>query len=111
MQGCIWRYADKSAGSRIAGKNLIHKYLAVNEFTNKPKLFIFDTCKELIEELSSLPIDKNDQEDVDTDCADHAYDALRYGLMSRPNVVSAFDSWANMNPNPSPVVVDAKFGY
>lgn len=111
MQGCIWRYADKSPGSRIAGKNLVHKYLSLDQFTNKPKLYFFDTCKELIEELSSLPIDKNDAEDVDTDCADHAYDALRYGLMSRPNIVSAFDSWASMNPNLRPVVLDAKFGY
>lgn len=111
MQGCIWRYADKSPGSRIAGKNLVHKYLSMDEFTNKPKLYIFDTCKELIEELSALPLDPNDAEDIDTDCPDHAYDALRYGLMSRPNVVSAFDSWASMNPNPHPLVVDAKFGY
>lgn len=111
MVGCVWRYADKSPGSRIAGKNLVHKYLALDQFTNKPKLFVFDTCKELVEELSSLPLDDNDNEDVDTDCVDHAYDALRYGLMSRPNAVSAFDSWASMNPNPSPVIVDIKFGY
>ncbi len=109
--GCIWRYADKSPGSRIAGKNLVHKYLSLNEFTQKPTLYVLDNCKELIEELSSLPIDPNDAEDVDTDCADHAYDALRYGLMSRPNTVSAFDSWAQMNPNPRPIVVDVQFGY
>lgn len=111
LMGCIWRYADKSPGSRIAGKNLIHRYLSVDEFTLRPKLLVFENCKELIEELSSLPIDKNDAEDVDTDCADHAYDALRYGIMSRPNIVSAFDSWASMNPNPRPIVVDSKFGY
>ena len=111
LMGCIWRYADKSPGSRIAGKNLIHRYLAVDEFTHKPKLFVFENCKELIEELSSLPVDKNNAEDVDTDCADHAYDALRYGIMSRPNILSAFDSWASMNLNPSPVLVDPKFGY
>lgn len=111
MQGCVWRYADKTAGSRIAGKNLIHKYLSADMFTNKPRLFVLDCCKELIEELSSLPIDKNNAEDVDTDQPDHAYDALRYGLMSRPSVVTAFDSWASMNRNPRPVIVDTKFGY
>ena len=31
-----------------------------------------------------LPIDKNNPEDVDTHAEDHAYDALRYGCMSRP---------------------------
>lgn len=109
--GCIWRYADKSPGSRIAGKNLIHRYLSINPFTHQPKLKIFDNCKELIEELGCLPIDKNNAEDVNTDVADHAYDALRYGIMSRPSVVSAFDSWATLNPNPRPVVVDPTFGY
>jgi PBSX family phage terminase large subunit len=111
MVGCIWRYADKSPGSRIAGKNLIHRYLSISTFTGQPCLKIFENCKELIEELSSLPTDNNDAEDVDTDCADHAYDALRYGIMSRPNIVSAFDSWASMNPNPRPIIVDKQFGY
>lgn len=109
--GCRWRYADKSPGSRIAGKNLIHQLLANNQFTNKPKLQVFTNCKELIEEMSSLPIDKNDAEDVDTNCDDHAYDALRYGLMSRPNIVSAFEGWASSNPNPRPAVIDPIFGY
>jgi len=31
-----------------------------------------------------LPTDKNNPEDVDTHAEDHAYDALRYGCMSRP---------------------------
>jgi hypothetical protein len=31
-----------------------------------------------------LPVDKNNPEDVDTHAEDHAYDALRYGCMSRP---------------------------
>lgn len=111
MCGCVWRYADKGPGSRIAGKNLIHRYLAPDNYTGRPKLVIFDTCRELIEELSSLPIDDNDAEDVDTDCDDHAYDALRYGIMSRPNIVSAFEQWANTNPNPAPTVIDSTFGY
>ena len=28
--------------------------------------------------------DRNNPEDVDTNVEDHAYDALRYGVMSRP---------------------------
>ena len=30
------------------------------------------------------PLDKNNPEDVDTHAEDHLYDALRYGVMTRP---------------------------
>ena len=45
---------------------------------------IFTTCTNLIRTLPLLPVDNNNPEDVDTDAEDHAYDALRYGVMSRP---------------------------
>ena len=50
----------------------------------KPSLFIFNNCVNLIRTLPLLPYDKNNPEDVDTHAEDHAYDALRYGCMSRP---------------------------
>lgn len=84
-EGLICLYADKTPGSRIAGKQLIHKYLRVDEVSGKPLLQIFNTCKQIIKELNALPLDKHNPEDVDTTCEDHAYDALRYGLQSRPN--------------------------
>ena len=40
--------------------------------------------KYLIETLPSLPPSPTNPEDVDTDGPDHAYDSLRYFLMSRP---------------------------
>lgn len=104
--GLVSIYADKSAGSRIAGKNQVHKYLQVDPFTGQPKIKIFNTCKELIAELSSLPIDKNNSEDVDTDAQDHAYDALRYGLMSRPEPVDNLNFKSNV-----PEIVDSIIGY
>ena len=36
-----------------------------------------------------LPVDKNNPEDVDTHASDHAYDALRYMIMS-PTVLHQF---------------------
>lgn len=75
------RRADKN---RVAGKVQIHEHLKKDERTGKPKLLIFATCPNLIRELSSIPADKNNPEDVDTNADDHAYDALRYLLMSRP---------------------------
>lgn len=111
--GCNWRPSDSSKGSRVAGKMQIHQYLQVNEFTKKPKLFIFDTCKEIVDELSSLPLDDNNPEDVDTDACDHAYDALRYGVMSRPKIANDY-MWRTDNGGNGThagIAVDGKFGY
>lgn len=82
--GCIWTPSDRSPGSRKSGKMLLHDYFKLDELTGEPKIKIFDTCKTLISELSSLEIDDKNNEDVDTDGDDHAYDALRYALASRP---------------------------
>lgn len=48
------------------------------------KLQVFDTCENLIRTLPSLVYDEHKVEDCDTDGEDHAADAIRYGLMSRP---------------------------
>lgn len=83
-KGCRWRPSDRSRGSRIAGKNELHRRLQVDPFTEEPRLVIFSTCKNLIAQLPSIPLDKNNPEDVDTNAEDHLYDALRYGIMTRP---------------------------
>jgi len=83
QEGCKWRPSDRSPRSRIAGKLALHKQFALDKDTNQPRLKIFSNCMNLIRTLPMLPIDKNNPEDVDTDAEDHAYDALRYGVMSR----------------------------
>jgi hypothetical protein len=90
MKGCRWRPADRSKGSRVAGKNEIHRRLQVDEFTEEPRLVIFSNCTHLISQLPSIPLDKRNPEDVDTNSEDHLYDALRYGVMTRPRS-SLFD--------------------
>jgi len=75
------RPADKN---RIAGKQQIHAHLKPDMRSGRPKLVIFETCRNLIRELSSIPVSKTNSEDVDTHSDDHAYDALRYLIMSRP---------------------------
>lgn len=85
MKGCRWRPADRSAGSRVAGKNEVHRRLQIDQFSGKPRMVFFNTCTQIIADLPTLPIDKNNVEDINTKVSnDHAYDALRYGLMSRP---------------------------
>ena len=84
QEGCRWRQSDRSPRSRIAGRVEVHKRLRVDEDTGYPSMFIFSNCLNLIRTLPMLPVDKNNPEDVDTTADDHAYDALRYGCMSRP---------------------------
>lgn len=82
--GCFWRPSDRSPGSRKNGKNELHRRLSVNETTELPGIVIHDSCVNLIAQLPLLQLDKNDTDDVDTKGEDHLYDALRYGIMSRP---------------------------
>jgi hypothetical protein len=84
IRGCRWRPADRSRGSRVSGKNELHRRLQIDEFTGEPGLVIFNTCTNLISQLPSIPLDKNNPEDVDTNAEDHLYDAVRYGISTRP---------------------------
>jgi len=92
--GCRWRPANRSKGSRVAGKNELHRLLQVDEFTEEPRLVFFNDCRNIISEIPTLPLDKKNFEDVDTLFKDdHGYDALRYGIMSRPrSSIFDFDS-------------------
>ena len=96
-RGCLWRPADRSPGSRINGKMELHRRLKCDveqTFTRpsgetytvggRPNIKIFSNCVNLIRTIPVLPVDKTNAEDVDTKAEDHAYDALRYGIMSRP---------------------------
>ena len=75
---------DRSKGSRVAGKNEIHRRLQIDEFTEEPRLVFFNNCTECISQIPTIPLDKKNPEDVDTNALDHMYDALRYGVMTRP---------------------------
>ena len=111
VRGCKWRPADRSAGSRIAGKNEIHRRLQIDEFTKQPRMTIFNNCTQLIADLPTIPLDKNNPEDVDTKVKnDHSYDALRYGVMSRPRSSSIFD-FDPSKQNRGITVADSVFGY
>ena len=100
------RRADKN---RIQGKIQIHEYLKVRD-NGRPKLQIATSCPNLIREIQGIPLSKTNPEDVDTHASDHAYDALRYMIMSRPRVANTFDrlrSFKREMYSPS----DSKFGY
>ena len=110
VEGCRWRPSDRSRGSRVAGKNEVHRRLKVDEEKDRAGLEIFDNCTNLIAQLPTLPLDRNNPEDVNTKAEDHLYDALRYGIMSRPVSRSIFDYPSKMlEPQWQPA--DSRFGY
>ena len=101
------RRADKN---RIQGKIQIHEYLRVKQ-GSRPRLQIFNTCPNLIRELQGLPLDKNNPEDVDTHAPDHAYDALRYLIMSRPRVSDPYSQIRHLHLQQAYTPSDTTFGY
>jgi hypothetical protein len=110
MKGCRWRPADRSAGSRVAGKNEVHRRLQVDSFTGAPRMVFFNTCIQIIADLPTLPIDKTNPEDINTKVSnDHSYDALRYGLMSRPR--SGLFDYNPIASSSGMRVADEQFGY
>ena len=69
--------------ARIPGWQRVRENLACGA-DGVPNLRIFETCRNLIRTLPALTYDAHDSEDVSDTCEDHAPEALRYGLMSRP---------------------------
>ncbi len=101
------RRADKN---RIQGKIQIHEYLRVRN-NGRPQLQIFNTCPNLIRELQSIPLSKTKPEDVDTNASDHAYDALRYLIMSRPKISNPLQRIRELKQEQIYKPVDSEFGY
>lgn len=85
----------RALNARIDGWARVREYMRVREGPPAPDdpdkkptpvvgLRIFSTCTNLIRTLPMLVHDTKKPEDLDSDGEDHAADALRYGLMSRP---------------------------
>ena len=90
-EGVQWIPADKRAGSRKNGLQLLRDALENSlgivgpdgeRFREHPGLYIFDNCEAFIETVPHLPRDEDDPDDVDTTAEDHAYDDTRYFLLN-----------------------------
>lgn len=110
-RGCKWRPSDRSQGSREAGAVRLHELLKQNEFTERPGIIFFDTCRQVISDLQVIPSDPDGSDDIDKRFkSDHSYDALRYGIMSRPKA----GPWWEIDRNGGLAYVrpsDTVFGY
>lgn len=109
--GCRWRPSDRTAGARVAGKNRLHELLKIDEDTEQPGIVFFNTCRQIIADLPVIPSDPKGSDDIDPRYAsDHAYDSIRYGIMSRPRSLSPFDDGRGV-PHRQWQPSDSIFGY
>ena len=109
--GCRWRPSDRSAGARVAGKNQLHQRLKTDDITGVPGIVFFNTCRQIIADLPVIPSDPKGSDDIDPRYrSDHAYDSVRYGVMSRPRAGSPFD-WGKGAPTQKWKPADPVLGY
>ena len=66
-QGVLFSKGDHA---RIAGKMQIHERLRFDE-KGRPKLQVFNTCREFLRTFPTLPYSQKKPEDVDSDAEDH----------------------------------------
>ncbi len=89
-RGVIWVHADNKRVARdgaMGGWDQLRQRL--KGFDGRPGIFFFPQCAHVIRTLPTMQHDPNRPEDLDTTAEDHAVDACRYGVMSRPFVKDA----------------------
>ena len=107
-QGVRWTPSDRN---RIQGKMEVHRRLADDPYSQEPRLRIFSTCQHTIKQLAGIPLSKTNSEDVDTKAEDHAYDALRYMMMTRMSGYASIHQQLGAIKNHVHKVQDEVFGY
>jgi hypothetical protein len=81
-QGIYWTHSDKSPGSRKNGLQLLRDRLEAGVKGEGASIYFMDHCRATLATLPVLPRDENDPDDVDTAAEDHAYDDIRYRVLS-----------------------------
>jgi len=78
--GVRWERADKGPGSRKNGWEKVRDMFAacLDHPMERPGLFVFDTCRQFMRTVPSLPRSDKDPDDVDTLAEDHVGDEVRY---------------------------------
>ena len=106
--GVRWTPSDRN---RLQGKMEIHRRLADDPYSQEPRVRFFSNCQNIIKQLTGIPLSKTNSEDVDTKAEDHAYDALRYMLMTRMSGYASIHQQLGAIKNQVHQVQDEVFGY
>jgi len=81
--GVRWLPADKAAGSRINGWEIMRDRLANAKKREGPGLFVFDTCRQFIRTVPVAPRDQRKPDDLDSSVEDHICDEARYRCLAK----------------------------
>ena len=86
VHGIEWTRSNKTPGSRKMGwQQIRNRFNAMHpEHQEEPGLVIMNRCQMLWRNLTGLPRDTNNLDDVDTKAIDHDADVLRYIVLERP---------------------------
>lgn len=85
VSSILGMHSEKANNDRIEGARRFKEYMRWDEL-NEPLLRVWNTCPHFIRTVPALIYDERGIEDIDTDGEDHAYDDVRYGLMSLTNL-------------------------
>jgi hypothetical protein len=112
--GVKWRPGDRTKGARTNGKNRLHELLKTTKYSDgreMPGIVFFSTCRQIIADMQVIPVHPNGLDDIDDKyTSDHAYDSIRYGIMSRPRAQSPWD-FENITIQPAFKPADRVLGY
>jgi hypothetical protein len=89
-RGVFFQRADNARIGKlgaIAGWDLLRQRLKGED--DRPMIYFFSTCVDIIRTLPAMQHDEKRPEDVDTDAEDHAADSVRYACAARPWVREA----------------------
>ena len=86
VHGVEWIRSNKAPGSRKLGwQQMRQRFAALHpEHAEEPGLVITEKCQMLWKNLTGLPRDTNNLDDVDTKSIDHDADVCRYIVLDRP---------------------------
>jgi hypothetical protein len=71
-----------SRKDRKAGLDLLHVMMQDKAEDGGPRLRIFNTCVDFWRTMTSLVVDKNNPEDIDSTCEDHIFDECKYAVLT-----------------------------
>ena len=90
-------YLSPGDPGRYAKIRQFRERLRITGDDEPPMIQIYSNCKQFLRTVSSLVMDKNDPEDVDTKGEDHCYDEACHIVMARP--ISAYRATAVLSPS------------
>lgn len=88
QHGVTFSKSVKGAGSRASGWEVMRRMLKASATgQDAPGLFVCDNCHDWIRTVPSMPRDRINLDDIDSDAEDHASDETRY-FLTTPTFVS-----------------------